>query len=61
MLPWDRFPPSLKQDVDGWLDRLAARDFASEDRPAKPASASTLVTREYQLRAFASGLGAARA
>lgn len=56
VLPWNAFPPSLKQDVDGWIDRLAARDFAGEDGPAKPASASTLVTREYQLRAFASAL-----
>jgi hypothetical protein len=54
--PWDKFPLSLKQDVDGWIDRLAARDFANEDGPAKPASVSTLVTREYQLRAFASAL-----
>lgn len=56
VLPWDRFPTSLKHDVDGWLDRLAARDFADDAGPAKSASASTLVTREYQLRAFASAL-----
>lgn len=56
VLPWTAFPLSLKRDVDGWLDRLAARDFASDDGPAKPASASTLMTREYQLRAFASAL-----
>lgn len=56
VLAWNKFPPSLKLDVDGWLDRLAARDFANGDGPSKPASASTLVTREYQLRAFASAL-----
>ena len=52
---WVAFPPSLKADVDLWLDRLAGRDFA-EDGPNKPASPSTLATREYQLRAFASAL-----
>ena len=56
VMPWTAFPPSLKHDVDGWIDRLAARDFTDDAGPAKPASASTLVTREYQLRAFASAL-----
>lgn len=54
-LPWSAFPASLKQDVDGWLDRLAGRDFA-DDGPARPVRPSTLQTREYQLRSFASAL-----
>ena len=55
VLPWSAFPASLKQDVDAWLDRLAGRDFADEG-PSRPARPSTLATREYQLRAFASAL-----
>ncbi|MHB2168967.1 tyrosine-type recombinase/integrase [Alsobacter sp. R-9] len=55
VLPWSSFPASLEQDVDAWLDRLAGRDFA-DDGPARPARPSTLATREYQLRSFASAL-----
>ncbi|MHB2170098.1 hypothetical protein [Alsobacter sp. R-9] len=55
VLPWTSFPASLKQDVDAWLDRLAGRDFA-DDGPARPARPSTLTTRAYQLRSFASAL-----
>ena len=54
-LPWSAFPASLKADVDRWLMRLAGRDF-SDDGPARPARASTLATRDYQLRSFASAL-----
>lgn len=53
--PWSAFPASLKADVDGWLGRLAGRDL-SDDGPLRPARPSTLATREYQLRAFASVL-----
>jgi integrase len=55
VMPWATFPASLKQDVDTWLDRLAGRDFA-DDRPSRPVRPSTLGTREYQLRSFASAL-----
>ena len=55
VLPWTAFPTSLKRDVETWLDRLAGRDFA-EEGPSRPARPSTLATREYQLRAFASAL-----
>lgn len=55
VLPWSAFPLSLKQDVDAWLVRLAGRDFAG-DGPSRPARPSTLATREYQLRSFASAL-----
>ncbi len=54
-MPWSTFPASLKQDVDAWLDRLAGRDFA-DDVPSRPVRPSTLATREYQLRSFASAL-----
>jgi len=54
-LPWSAFPASLKADVDAWLERLAGRDF-SDDGPARSARSSTLETREYQLRSFASAL-----
>jgi site-specific recombinase XerD len=53
-LPWSAFPPSLKADVDRYLDRLAGRDLAEDGpRPARPA---TLELRGRQLRGFASAL-----
>lgn len=55
VLAWSAFPASLKRDVDGWLQRLAGTDLEA-DGPARPAKPSTLATREYQLRAFASAL-----
>ncbi len=54
-LPWTAFPPSLKQDVDGWLARLAGLDFAAEG-PVRPLGEVTLKSREYLLRVFASAL-----
>lgn len=55
VLPWSVFPASLKQDVDGWLERLSGHDLGAEG-PARPVTASTRATRDYQLRSFASAL-----
>ena len=55
VLPWANFPPSLKEDVDRFLDRLSGRDL-SDDGPVRPARLSTIKTREYQLRVAASAL-----
>jgi integrase len=55
VLSWSAFPPSLKQDVDAWMLRLAGKDFA-EDGPPRPLSPASLAGREYHLRAFASAL-----
>ena len=55
VLPWPNFPPSLKEDVDRFLDRLSGRDL-SDDGPVRPARPSTIKTREYQLRVAASAL-----
>ena len=54
-LPWPDFPPSLKADVDAFLLRLSGADL-SEDGPTRAARASTLETREKQLRVAASAL-----
>jgi hypothetical protein len=54
-LPWSNFPPSLKTDVDAYLQRLSGADL-SEDGPPRPARAATLKTREKQLRVAASAL-----
>lgn len=54
-LPWSVFPPSLKADVDRYLDRLAGRDLL-EDLPFRPARPETVAFREHQLRTFASAL-----
>ncbi len=52
---WDRFPVSLKADVDAWLDRLAGKDPTAEwdFRPLRPAS---LRTRRKQMHLFLSAL-----
>jgi integrase len=55
VLPWSAFPPSLKQDVDAWIARLAGKDFA-DDGPMRPLTEGSLAAREYHLRAFASAL-----
>ena len=54
-LRWSDFPTSLKTDVDAFLLRLSGADL-SEDGPSRPARASTLKTREKQLRVAASAL-----
>lgn len=54
-LPWDSFLPSLKTDVDQWLDRLAGNDLSMEweFRPLRPAS---LHTRARQMHEYLSAL-----
>jgi site-specific recombinase XerD len=53
--PWPAFPASLKEDVDGYLQRLAGTDL-SEHGPPRPARPATLQRREYQFRMAASAL-----
>ena len=53
--PWSYFPPSLKDDVDRYLDRIAEHDLL-EDLPFRPVRAETVAFRERQLRTFASAL-----
>jgi integrase len=55
VLPWSAFPASLKDDVDGYLRRLAGTDL-SENGPSRPARPLTLHRREYQFRMAASAL-----
>jgi integrase len=55
VLPWGAFSPSLEQDARAWLDRLAGRDLLDET-PFRPVRLSTIIMREWQLRAFASAL-----
>ena len=55
VLSWSAFPPSLKDDVDRFRDRLGGVD-ASDDGPPRPARPATVKTREYQLRVAASAL-----
>jgi hypothetical protein len=52
---WDHFPASLRQDFNIWRDRLAGRDIPDE-MPFRAARETTLATREWQVRAFASAL-----
>jgi integrase len=54
-LPWTAFPPSLRDDVEAWLQRLAGCDLL-EEVPFRPARPSTVAHRERQIRSFASAL-----
>jgi site-specific recombinase XerD len=53
--PWANFHPSLKIDVDGYLDRLSGTDLL-EETPFRPVRQSTRDHRELQFRTFASAL-----
>ena len=55
-LPWESFPASLRLDVDRYLTRLGGGSILDEKGPMRPARKSTLHTREYQIRRFASAL-----
>jgi integrase len=55
VLPWSAFPASLQEEVQRFLDRQSGRDL-SEDGPPRPLRATSLATREYQLRVAASAL-----
>ena len=54
-LPWTAFPPSLKADIDAYIDRLAGRDILAEldFRPLRPAS---MRTRRHEIQAYISAL-----
>ena len=54
-IPWSKFPSSLKDDVEAWLERLAGRDPMAEleFRPLKPAS---VASRRKQIHLFISAL-----
>jgi integrase len=54
-LPWTSFPPSLKADVDGYLNRLSGCDL-TDDVAFRPVRPATRQLRERQLRTFASAL-----
>lgn len=54
-LPWDRFPASLKVDVDAWLDHLAGTDPLAE-RDFKPLNSASLHTRKRQIHLFVSAI-----
>jgi site-specific recombinase XerD len=54
-LPWSSFPETLEADVKAWTDWLEGKDLLS-DGPIRPVKASTVETRTYQIRYFASGL-----
>lgn len=65
-LPWNAFPASLREDLQGWLDRLSSTDLLSflletDDAkqtvaPPRSVRPTTLKFREYQVRQFASAL-----
>ena len=55
-LPWDRFPATLKQDVDAWLAHASSDDLSDDGdyfRPLRPAS---IATRKRQMHGYLSAL-----
>ena len=53
--PWSYFPPSLQIETNAWGEWLSGADLLA-DGPVKPVKASTVETRNYQIRYFASAL-----
>ncbi len=53
--PWSYFPRSLEADTQAWCDWLSGVDLL-DDGPVRPVKASTVETRRYQIRAFASAI-----
>jgi hypothetical protein len=49
-LPWGVFLPSLVQDVEGYLARLAGQSLLDEDAPDRPCKPSTIENRRTCLR-----------
>jgi hypothetical protein len=54
-VPWERFPESLRADVDRWLDRLSGKDLRSLLR-RKPLRPESIKTRKRQLHEYLSAL-----
>jgi integrase len=54
-MQWKSFPPSLRRDFENFRCRRLDDD-PFEEEPSRPLRATTLATREWQLRAFASAL-----
>src|SRR5262249_25373744 len=54
-LPWEKFPPSLRRDFETFRCRRLGDD-PFEEGACPPRRATTLATREWQLRGFASAL-----
>jgi integrase len=52
---WDKFPPSLKAEIDGHLEVLAGTDVLAELR-CKPLKPRSIKTRRLQLGAYLSAL-----
>jgi integrase len=60
-IPWDRFPASLKADVDAWFRRLAGEILVADDDSAlrhscRPLRPKSIETRRKQLHEYLSAL-----
>jgi len=56
MLPWSMFPESLRTEVDDWRAVLSGGDLLSDNHLVRPLRESSIETRRFQLRQFASAL-----
>lgn len=55
-LPWNAFPPSLREEMQAWLDALSGEDPFDEATPDKPLRPATLRTRRSLIRTVATAL-----
>jgi hypothetical protein len=53
--PWSYFPSILQTEADAWGEWLRGDDILA-DGPVKPVKTSTVETRNYQIRSFASAI-----
>jgi len=54
--PLEDFPPSFKEDVDRWTNRLANPDILDESGPSRPLRPATIAHRRFQIREAGSAL-----
>ncbi len=55
-IPLDRFPQSLRDEVNAMVEQWAGKDILDDDGPAKPLAPRTIKTRLYRLRQIVTGL-----
>jgi integrase len=55
-IPLNRFPQSLRDEIDALVEHWSGKDILDDTGPAKPLKPSTIKSRRYRLRQAASAL-----